>query len=158
MQTWRTFRRLKPSERSLALEAAFALVCTRIGLSAFGYRSWQSVAEKFAPLRSPAAQTSTPTETASSIVRMEAAAARHLFFTPTCLVQSIVLAGMLRRRGLDAHVQLGGRKTSGQFEAHAWVELDGAVFDPTSGANSDFVPFADASFALENRAAGRAAR
>jgi hypothetical protein len=83
---------------------------------------------------------------------MGAGAARHLFFAPTCLEQSLVLAAMLRRRGLDAKLRIGARKQAGRFEAHAWVELDGAMLDPAAGAMPEFVPFDDAALAMRTRA------
>ena len=41
-----------------------------------------------------------------------------------CLSRSIVLRAALRRRGIDAELRIGVRKET-QFEAHAWVEVDG---------------------------------
>lgn len=152
METGRAFGRLKPSERSLALEAAFGLTSTWFGLRIFGFRKWKIATEKVAPRRLNAPESTERTLKTATIVRMEAAAARHLFFTPTCLVRSLVLAAMLRRRGLDAQLRIGARKEAGQFEAHAWVELDGAMLDPAAGAMPEFVPFDGAALRLEKRA------
>ncbi|OGR10618.1 MAG: hypothetical protein A2341_17525 [Deltaproteobacteria bacterium RIFOXYB12_FULL_58_9] len=53
-----------------------------------------------------------------------------------CLVRSLVLASMLRRRGHGARVIVGApRRREGAFCAHAWVAMDGA--EP---AVDDYVP------------------
>jgi hypothetical protein len=54
-------------------------------------------------------------------------------FRTTCLVRSMVLARMLRRRGYSAHVVIGVPKEGiGQDPrfAHAWVEVEGGAGSP----------------------------
>ncbi len=152
MKSWRAFGRLKPSERSLAFEAALALTFTWLGLRIFGFRNWKTLTDQLTPLRPQPAESADRSIATSTIATIEAAAARHLFFTPTCLEQSLVLAAMLRRRGFDAALRIGARKQTGRFEAHAWVDVEGATLDPAAGAPADFVPFEDSSLALRKRA------
>ena len=45
--------------------------------------------------------------------------------SPSCLPQSLALAGLLRAAGLDARVELGVVRTGDAFEAHAWVDCAG---------------------------------
>jgi hypothetical protein len=47
-----------------------------------------------------------------------------------CLMRSLVLTGMLARRGVYAKVVIGVRAEP-SFEAHAWVEVDGQPVLPT---------------------------
>lgn len=55
-------------------------------------------------------------------------AARHGVFRPQCLVRSMAIQRMLRRRGIvRGSLHIGARTVDGAFQAHAWVELDGAV-------------------------------
>ena len=55
--------------------------------------------------------------------------ARRLGLPNTCLYRSLVRYRVLRRRGLDVRFVVGaGAAKRGDFEAHAWLELDGAVF------------------------------
>jgi hypothetical protein len=42
-----------------------------------------------------------------------------------CLVRSLVVVRLLRRRGIAAEFRLGVRTLTGRFEAHAWVEHGG---------------------------------
>ncbi len=56
----------------------------------------------------------------------------------TCLPQAVALTALLRRDGADPTVVLGCRRyDNGHWGAHAWVELDGVVWDPLpSGAHA----------------------
>lgn len=153
MKRWRTFRRLSSFERGVVLEAAGGLLATRFGLQLAGFHRWQRVLAFF----TPSAKTTGPARAASNgesarvIARMEAAAARNIFVRANCLEQSLVLWWLLRRRGIDAALRIGGRKESGQFEAHAWVELDGVVLDGSNQEHRHFVPFESPGLSMETR-------
>lgn len=59
-----------------------------------------------------------------------AIAGRNGPIAATCLRQSLLVWWLLRRRGVDARLQLGVRRTQGAVDAHAWVELDGVALAP----------------------------
>jgi hypothetical protein len=48
-------------------------------------------------------------------------------FPATCLRQSLVLHGLLQRRGLPSHVRFGVVKNGQALAAHAWVEGGGLI-------------------------------
>ena len=61
---------------------------------------------------------------------------RHVFWTNTCLVRSITVKYLLRRRKIDALLYLGlAKDEKGQLKAHAWVKVPeiGLVYDDGSG-------------------------
>jgi len=62
---------------------------------------------------------------AERLARLAAMAGRRGILASRCLAQALLVRAMLRRRGLEAVLQLGVRKDDGGFDAHAWVELDG---------------------------------
>lgn len=65
--------------------------------------------------------------------RLAAAVGRTLEPIPAdsrCLVRSLVLTGILARRGVDARLVVGVRMEP-TFAAHAWVEHDGISLLPT---------------------------
>ena len=64
---------------------------------------------------------------AQRLVELAAIAGRHGLVRATCLRQALVVTTLLRRRGLDAQLQLGVQQAGEQFGAHAWVELAGAA-------------------------------
>jgi hypothetical protein len=143
MQTWRGFWRLNGYARGLVLEAAAALAATWLGLRLAGFQRWKVVFAWFAPgtTTSGGAASGALVDSAREIARLEQAAARHLFFRANCLEQSLTLWWLLRRRGIVAELRIGARKEAGRFEAHAWVEFDGAVLNDVGDEHLHFVPF-----------------
>ena len=53
----------------------------------------------------------------------------HFFPDARCLIRSIVLVGMLARRGVASTLVIGVSPAP-DFRAHAWVELDGNALLP----------------------------
>jgi len=143
MGTWQRFWRLSGFERDIALEAAACLPATWVGLRVAGFRRWKSLLEWLAPRieANAAASNVSLEETARQIARMEAAAARNLFFGTNCLEQSLVLWWLLRIRGIAAELRFGARKEANRFEAHAWVEFHGTILNGAGEENIDFAPF-----------------
>lgn len=55
-------------------------------------------------------------------------AAGYGVFRPQCLVRSLAIQRMLRRRGVTGStIRIGVRLRDGEFNAHAWVEIGGLV-------------------------------
>ncbi|MGH9682086.1 MAG: lasso peptide biosynthesis B2 protein [Candidatus Acidiferrales bacterium] len=153
VNTWRRFWRLDATERGIVLEAAAALAATWAGLRLSNFRGWKSVLGLFVP-QADSRSSALPADllaTARIIAQMESSAARHLFFTPNCLERSLVLWWLLRRRRIPVELRIGGRKESGRFEAHAWVEVAGAIFDDAAGEHRGFAPFDARSIEAESR-------
>jgi hypothetical protein len=142
MKTWRRFWQRSGYERTIALDAAAALLATRAGLRLAGFRRWQNLLTGLTParMRQMAAGAQDSADGAKTIATMEAAAARHLPFKPNCLEQSLVLWWLLRRRGIPADLRIGVRKDEGNFQAHAWVEAGGAILSESGDEHIHFVP------------------
>jgi hypothetical protein len=153
MERWQKFWRLSGYERGIVLEAAGGLLATWLGLRLAGFRRWKSVLAWLVPSVNTAARKQTPSqrESAELIARMEAAAARNVFFGTNCLEQSLVLWWLLRRRGISAELRIGARKEFERFEAHAWVELDSAVLNDRNAEHLHFIPFDGPITPLEAR-------
>jgi hypothetical protein len=153
MERWQKFWRLSGYERGIVLEAAGGLLATWLGLRLAGFRRWKSVLAWLVPSVNTAArkQTASQRESAELIARMEAAAARNVFFGTNCLEQSLVLWWLLRRRGISAELRIGARKEFERFEAHAWVELDSAVLNDRNAEHLHFIPFDGPITPLEAR-------
>jgi hypothetical protein len=67
--------------------------------------------------------------------RLSRAVTRTLVLLPgdtRCLMQALVLTGLLARRGIPAKLVIGARTTP-RFFAHAWVELAGQPVLATGG-------------------------
>ena len=141
MDKWRTFQRLSGFERGVAIEAGVALPVIWAGLRLAGFRRWKSVLARLASSPVENSITALSLEGARAIARMEAAAARNVPFHPTCLERSLVLWWLLRSRGIPAELRVGARKDGERFEAHAWVEVGGAILNDPGESHVHFVPF-----------------
>jgi Transglutaminase-like superfamily len=155
MNRWHGFHRLSGLERGIVLEAAFGLAATWVGLRLVGFRRWKGVLERVSQARTADAgpvgaaadgahsesSDGTSLATACLTARTLELAARHLFFQPNCLEQSLVLWWLLRIRSIRSELRVGGRKADDCFEAHAWVECGGAVLSRAGEGHLHFVPF-----------------
>lgn len=153
---WRRYKALPAHERKIAREAARRLTFIWIGLRALGFKRVRESAERFPRSTRPVTDTSdsNPQLIASRMIaRLVGSASRHLFFTPNCLVQSLALLEMLRRRGIAGELRVGARHESGAFEAHAWVEFAGIVLNDVSSEHHHFTPFERVAAATETHAA-----
>jgi transglutaminase superfamily protein len=66
------------------------------------------------------------------LLRYVAVAYDVLPFPATCLRRSVVLYGLLGRRGVPSRVCFGVAKSGPALDAHAWVECDGVTRDSGS--------------------------
>ena len=83
-----------------------------------------------------------PAERASHITALfDLANRRYSFHETTCLPASLLLWWLLRRRGIAADLCIGARTLTGEFEAHAWVELDGIVLNDDQEVRQVYPPF-----------------
>jgi len=94
--------------------------------------------DTLATLRAHAVEPSEPTaEQHATALRLGRAAMLTLRRLPTdqrCLVRSLVVSGVLARRGIPAQLVLGVRPDRAEpFTAHAWVEHGGEVVLPDEG-------------------------
>lgn len=69
-------------------------------------------------------------------------AAAYGLFTPTCLVKSMAISQRLKDAGISGAVlRVGVARRSGQFVAHAWVELGGEVIGDDASSVERYEPF-----------------
>lgn len=123
--------RLSGAERWLALQVLLLLPLVSLALRLWGFRRCYAGLGWLAPGLSRRA---TRTGDALAEARQVAAVAlvatmRYALCPPACLAQSLTLWFLLRRRGIAADLRLGVRTVTGQFQAHAWVEVGGVVLN-----------------------------
>ena len=142
MNKWQRFRKLPASERGILLRALILLPLTAAALRTIGFRRWKLFLAKFtAHKNSSTPVTPESLQSARRIARLVAAASDEGIVHGKCLEQSIVLWWLLMRRGVPAELQIGGRRTSAGFEAHAWVEIAGTVVSDRDTVHQEFAPF-----------------
>ena len=124
------------------LRALVLVPVTSAALHTIGFRRWSSFLSKFAPKKNPTAEvTPESLESARRTARMVATASNEGIIHGQCLEESIVLWWLLKRQRLPAELQIGGRRKGAEFEAHAWVELDGNPVNDHEDVGQDFARF-----------------
>ena len=102
----------------LAAEVAVTYVRARWRLRRAGLRA------ALEELRSPSAGARPPSDGLATGRRLARVVVRTLAVVPAdsrCLMRSLVLTGMLARRGIETHLVIAVRPGD-RFAAHAWVE------------------------------------
>jgi hypothetical protein len=116
------------SEQYLLLRAGLLLLAVEAGLRLLPFRKLLAWAQN----RSAHAAAEPSPERIAYLVDV---AARHTLLRgslrPTCLRKSLVVCKLLSRRGRDARLVIGTGSLAGNFQAHAWVELDGRMLGNT---------------------------
>jgi hypothetical protein len=132
------WRSLSGRQKSQLVLLAIALPATGALIRLVGFQKAAKVCARIggqAPLRQTSAQ---DLEDAQTFASLAGIAGRRGPVTTTCLRQSLVVRAWLRRRGLDARLKIGVRKTGDAMDAHAWVELDGVAL---AQPKRDHAPF-----------------
>jgi hypothetical protein len=149
----RRFRALERPAQELFLRAIVLLPLVALSLRWRGFRSTQTSLQL---LLSDAPQEHNPVlinKDAAMTVHMVNAADRHGLVHPSCLAKSLTLWWLLGRQGIPSQLRIGIRKETEKFEAHAWVERDGAALNEPDEYHHHYAAF-DAAFSSpppENR-------
>jgi len=109
------------------------------------YRGFQRTREALQKKPPPHALRETGKAKASEKIRktcrMVKAAVRYGLVRPSCLAESLALWHLLQSQGISARLRIGVRKLPEKFEAHAWVEYEGAALDQTEALHRHYVAF-----------------
>lgn len=120
------------------------LPLTALALRLIGLRRLQSLLNHFSVPNGnngPAIQAGDSLRESQRIARIVNAAARHGPYRANCLSRSLVASCLLRRRAIACDLRIGVRKEDGRFEAHAWIEHNGAVVNDGIDVRQRFVSF-----------------
>ena len=144
LDKWRKFCRLTGQERSALACSALLLPLIALGLRLLGFRRLQVALAKVVPNHEPGLEGRSESRRGEVevVVRMVAAASREGLVHGNCLEQSLTLWWLLRRRDVPAQLRIGVQKQGDQFQAHAWVELAGAVLNDRDDAHQEYTAFA----------------
>lgn len=137
---WFKIRQLSRSERSLLIQCFWLLPVNVAALRMFGLRRWQAL---LSIISEPQQKSVEPISVERSHIaaRMVRVGSHYSFVASNCLHRSLTLWFLLRRQGIPCDLKIGVGKPDGEFEAHAWIELSGAVLGETAGLPQNFVPF-----------------
>ena len=134
---WHSVKRVlawEASERRLLIQAVVMLPLTVLGLRLFGFNRWYAGLSRltkgrfnsiFVPNKKDLLGKKQKVATIRRTLRFMRLAVRHGLYGGNCLSRSLTLWWLLRRQGITSDLRIGVRKSEGQFEAHAWVEVEG---------------------------------
>lgn len=101
-----------------------------------GYKRTRRLVERLSGHRHPRAANQEDLEAAYGLAQLAAVAGRRGPVQATCLRQSLVVYGVLRRRGLQPELKFGVRREDDGIGAHAWVELEHQSLDVAGDPNA----------------------
>jgi hypothetical protein len=143
---WKAFQRyraLDSEARRLFRRAVILLPWVALSLRIRGFKKTNDALQTGSPSTSlpPQPGNLKVGEIVHKTSRMVIAAAHYGLVHPTCLVESLVLWNLLQRQGVPAALRIGVRKASDKFEAHAWVEFEGAALNQPEQQHRHYAAF-----------------
>ena len=137
------FKALPSPAKGLFLRALFLLPVLTCSLRFRGFGSTQKSLQNLLPTVSTPVSGPTAKSCVELTSRMVLAAAHLSPFPSTCLERSLALWWLLARQGISAQLRIGVRKDAARFQAHAWVENDGAAIGEPDGSHLHYAAFAE---------------
>jgi len=116
--------KLSPSEWLILIEAWGSLLGFWLGLR---WRSFDSVSESRLLIPGKKTALSASPKNPERLYQLVRWASLLHLLPMACLERSLALQWMLRRRGVNAQLEIGAHKVSEGISAHAWVEVNGQV-------------------------------
>ncbi|MGB7496137.1 MAG: lasso peptide biosynthesis B2 protein [Candidatus Acidiferrum sp.] len=133
---------LDAEARKLFWRAAIVLPLISLSLRSRGFKQTKKTLENRLRVAPPQRMLQgRPTQTVERTCRMLRAGAHYGLVQPTCLAESLALWYLLRKQGLSADLRIGVRKESQKFQAHAWVEFEGAALNQREEQHRHYAAF-----------------
>lgn len=145
-EPFQRYRALDPEARKIFRRAAVLLPLVGASLRLRGYKRTQERLQARWECRNQALpQSASSKDIVEKTCRMVRAAVRYGIPGASCLEASLTLWYLLRLQGISASMRIGVRKHANLFEAHAWVEHEGAALNQVEEVHRHFAPF-DSTF------------
>jgi hypothetical protein len=141
LQQLKKLSELSSSELGVLLIAMIYLPLTACALKIKGFNWTQSALNRHSPKINSQITISHQLLEAKSIARMVVIAANHGPYRANCLKKSLVTWWLLARRGIQSELKIGVNKEEGSFNAHSWVEFQGAVVNDATDIDHRFSTF-----------------
>jgi hypothetical protein len=146
----RRFSALEPAAQGLFLRALLLLPLVSLSLRWRGFRATQASLRGLLSMANSERGSVPLRESATLTAHLVNSADRHGLVHSSCLAKSLTLWWLLERQGIEAHLRIGIRKESEKFEAHAWVERDGAALNEPEEHHRHYAAFDVAFSSLPN--------
>ena len=137
---WNAWLALRAADKMRLLACVVGVAIVHASLAARGFVRTRRSIEALTRRRRPREASPHDLAAARQLARLAATAGRRGPVAATCLRQALLVHGWLRLRGLQPALQLGPTDIGTlQFQAHAWVELDGQRLLPVDAGHRAFV-------------------
>jgi len=137
---------MESQAQKMFLRALVMLPIVSASLKALGFQATKNALRILLSTPDPE-QTSNLIKTRIALTaHMVNSAGRHGLHGASCLAKSLTLWSLLGRQGIASEVRIGARKIDGKFEAHAWVERNGAALNEPEDHHRHYAAF-DKAFA-----------
>ena len=136
------FFRASSRERLVVMRSFVWVAIYRTGLWVLPF----SVTKKWTVAASPPTSSVYDDQIVREVVRGVRVASR-LIPHASCLTQALAARKLLRDSGQVAELKIGVAKSSGDFEAHAWLEIDGRIVLGKQNMHSRYVVLGSGSAA-----------
>lgn len=138
----RTFWSLKSSHWRLAFEALVLPFVIRSGFSLLGVPRTHGALKRWADCgTTPCHHPNLNASTVMVALKLQRVVNRSIRGGGTCLVRSMTLWAMLRRRHIETELRIGVRKVDAAMEGHAWLERNGQAVNETPENVATYVVF-----------------
>lgn len=144
----RRFSALERQARKLFLRAAVMLPLVSVSLRLRGFRATQATLQQLLSSANLQEDSAIASKQVALTAHMVNSADRHGWVHPSCLAKSLTLWWLLGREGIASHLRIGIRKEKEKFEAHAWVERDGAALNEPEEHHHHYAAFGAAFSAM----------
>ncbi len=141
-EPFQRYRALDSEARKMFRRAAILLPLVGASLRLRGYgRTQEWLQGRWERRNQALPQTASSKDIVENTCRMVRAAVHYGLPGASCLEASLTLWYLLRLQGISANVRIGVRKHTNLFEAHAWVEYEGAALNQLEEVHRHFAPF-----------------
>jgi hypothetical protein len=136
------FRELDPEAQKLFGHAAALLPLIALSLRFRGFKKTKrSLQNRLSPLSTQVMSKDQVAKVVEKTCRMVRAGAHYGIGHPTCLTESLAVWYLLKRQDIPAQLRIGVRKVTEKFEAHAWVEFEGAAVNQPDEQHQHYAAF-----------------
>jgi hypothetical protein len=141
LEQFRRFSALERSARGIFLRAVVLLPLVAMSLRWRGFKTTHAMLQAYPSNANPQQDGVVVKSATVMTARMVNAADRHGLIHPSCLAKSLTLWWLLARQGISSQLRIGTRKEGDKFQAHAWVEHDGAALNEPEAHHQHYAAF-----------------
>lgn len=134
----RKFINLKSSDKFIVIESFIFLTLTTIFIKLLGIRSTHSVLKKFPEIKKIKNSDEIYIKNINLLIK---SASKSLPFKTKCIEEATTLWTMLKIRGIKSYLKIGISDKKRDFNAHAWVEIDGKIISNNQAVSENYLEF-----------------